>query len=444
MSYISLCSNRWRASKGWEVMGGPVIRVIKKTFFSLRNRNFRLYFIGQLISNTGNWLTNVALILLVLKITGSGFDVGLLTACQFGPILFLSLWAGSIADKVDKRRLLLVTQSLEMLQSIGLAILAFMPHPSLVALYILATFGGIFLAFDNPFRRSFVSEMVPASDIPNAVVLYSTIVNVSRIFGPALAGLLVVTLGFGWGFTLDAASYIAVLIALLMMRTAELHHQTRKQQTKGGIREGLNYIMSMPVLWISFVMLIFIGTLSYNFNVTLPLFVTDTLHSSDGVFTILYSVFSLGAVVCALVVAHRSFIGIRHIIIGAIALGFTMLLLAVVSDVTTAMPVAFLIGMASILYMNATTALAQVEAKHEMHGRVLALQSVFTIGTTIIGGPLSGWLADVMGARSPFIFGGIVCLLAAIFGYWATQRYMPRAIAKNEVLTDSVETPDER
>ncbi len=417
---------------------------LKKTFLSLRNRNFRLFFIGQLISNTGNWLTNVALILLVLKITGSGFAVGLLNACQFGPVFFLSPYAGAIADRLDKRRLLLITQSLEMCQSVGLAILAFLPHPPLIGLYILATVGGILLAFDNPFRRSFVSEMVPANDIPNAVVLYSTIVNISRIFGPALAGLLVVTVGFGWGFTIDAASYIAVLIAILMMRTTELHRRPKKSRSKGEIREGVRYIMSKPVLWISFVMLTFIGMLSYNFNVTLPLFVTRTLHSNDGIFTILYSIFSLGAVVCALVIAHRSLVGMRHIIIGAAALGCTMLLLAAVSDITMAFVVAFLIGMATILYMNSTTALAQVEAKHEMHGRVLSLQSVLIIGTSLIGGPFSGWLADTMGTRSPFVFGGIVCLIAAGFGWWATRKYIPKAIEKNEVLTETLETAEVR
>ncbi|MGI8420194.1 MAG: MFS transporter [Candidatus Levyibacteriota bacterium] len=415
----------------------------RKTFLSLRNRNFRLFFIGQLISNTGNWLTTVALILLVLKITGSGFAVGVLTACQFGPILFLSAWAGAIADRLAKRRLILLTQSLQMIQSIGLAILAFMPHPPLAGLYVLATLGGILLAFDNPFRRAFVSEMVPAKEIPNAVVLFSAVVNVSRIFGPALAGLLVVIVGFGWCFTIDALSYIAVLIGILMMRPSELHRQAHKLPTKGGAGDGIRYILSTPLLWISFVILALIGTLSYNFNVTLPLFVTDTLHSTDVVFTILYSVFSLGAVVCALVVAHRSLVGIRHIIIGATALGFAMILLACVSNVTTAMPVAFFLGMASILYMTSTTALAQVEAKHEMHGRVLAMQTVLVGGTTLIGGPFSGWLADTFGGRAPLLLGGITCLLAAAFGHWATRYYIPRAIEETEVLTGSLETADE-
>jgi MFS family permease len=215
---------------------------MRRTFLALRNRNFRLFFVGQLISNTGNWLTNVALTLLVLKITGSGLGVGILAGFQFGPILLLSAWAGAIADRSDKRRLLLVTQSLEMTQSVGLAAMAFMPRPPLAGLYALAAVGGILLAFDNPLRRSFVSEMVRAEDIPNAVVLYSAIVNLSRLFGPTLAGLLVVTLGYGWCFAIDAASYLAVLVCLLLMRPAELHRRPPEPRSRGAVREGLRYL----------------------------------------------------------------------------------------------------------------------------------------------------------------------------------------------------------
>jgi len=406
-----------------EPAGGGLLRALRSTFLSLRSRNFRLFFIGQLISNTGNWLTNVALTLLVLNTTGSGFAVGMLAACQFGPVLFLSAWAGAIADRVDKRHMLLLTQSLAMLQSIGLAVVAFLPHLSIGGVYALALLGGILLAFDNPLRRSFVTEMVLPEDIPNAVVLYSTIVNVSRIFGPALAGLLVVTVGFGWCFTIDAISYLAVLICLVMMRPAELHREPTNIRSRGDVREGLRYVRSQPTLWISFSMLAAIGMLAYNFNVTLPLFVADVLHRTESVFTVLYSVFSCGAVVCALIVAHRGLVRIRHVLLGAVALGIAMLLFAFVSRVAVAMSLMFLVGMASILYMTSTTAIVQVETKREFHGRVLALQTVLIAGTTLIGGPVLGWLADTLGGRAPIILGGVVCLLSAGFGYGAARRY---------------------
>jgi MFS family permease len=407
-------------------------RTLGQTFLSLRNRNFKLFFIGQSISNIGNWLTNVALLLLAYHLTHSGLAVGLMAACQTGPILFLSAWAGAIADRSDKRRMLMWTQSLEMCESVGLAALAFMLHPPIAGLYALAIFGGILLAFDNPLRRSFVSEMVPPEDIPNAVVLYSLIVNTARMIGPALAGLLVVTLGYGWGFTIDAATYLAVLLCIFMMRPAELHRQPPKPRTKGEIREGLRYVASTPVLWISFVMLIAIGMLSYNFNVTLQLFVSLGLHDDPTFYSFLLAIYAFGAVVSALVVANKALVKMRHIIIGAGALGVTMLLLASAPGFGFAVPAAFLVGAASILYMTATTANIQVEGKKEMHGRIIALQTVVIGGSGLIGGPLSGWLADVTGGRVPIILGGVVCLAATVFGYYANRRYVHRAPAPGD------------
>jgi len=394
----------------------------RSTFSSLRHRNFRLFFVGQSISNSGNWLSNVALTLLVLKLTGTGVGVGWVAACQFGPMLFLSAWGGAVADRTDKRRMLFVTQSLEMAQSIGLAVLAFMPRPPLAGLYILATAGGILLAFDNALRRSFVTEMVPAEDIPNAVVLYSTIVNLSRIVGPALAGLLVVTVGYGWCFTLDAASYVAVLACLVMMRPAELHRQATPPRRKGAIREGLRYVRSVPELWISFAMLAVISMLAFNFSVTLPLFVTKDLGAGEGAFTMLYSVLSFGSVVTALVVAHRNLVAMRDIVRGAALFGVALLLLSVVPGVALAIPAAFLVGAASILYMTSTTAIAQVQGRHDMHGRVLALQMVFVGGSGAVGGPLLGWIADTVGARALMVIGGVVCLGAAGFGAVMTAK----------------------
>ena len=401
----------------------PINTLISQTFLSLRSRNYRLFFIGQTISNSGNWLTRVALILLILKLTRSGFSVGLITACEFGPVLFLSAWAGALADHYDKRRCLLWTQSLEMAQSFALAALAFMPHPPLLGLYGLALVGGIFLAFDNPFRRSLVPELVPDEDLPNAVVLYSTIVNVSRMFGPALAGFLVVTWGYGWAFTLDAISYLAVLVCLILMSPAEIRRQKPKPKQRGEILEGVRYVANRPTLWISFAMFGAVGILATNFSTTLPLFVTDSLHRSDREFTILYSVFSAGAVVSALIVAHRGLVKLRNIIVGAALLGAAMLILALTPSVATATVAVFLVGMASILYLTATTALVQVESERAMHGRVLSFQAVLMGGTRLFGGPLLGWLADKSGGRVPIVVGALACLAAAALGHLAARRY---------------------
>jgi MFS family permease len=401
---------------------------VRTTFLSLRSRNFRLFFIGHFISNTGNWLTNVALTLMVLSLTDNGLAVGILAACQYGPVFFLSAWAGAVADRSDKRRFLFVTQSLELCQSFGLAFLAFLPDPPLAALYALAVAGGTLLAFDNPLRRSFVPEMVRQEDIPNAVVLNSLIINTSRIFGPTLAGLLIVTLGYGWCFAIDGFSYLAVILCLATMRPEELRRRPPKPRSKGEVREGIRYISSIPVLWIPMVMLAAIGILAYNFTVTLPLFVTGALHSKEAVFTLLYATFSIGSVVGALVVANRGLVSVRTIVIGAASLGVCMLVLGSVPEVRGAFPVMLVLGAASILYMTSTTANVQVTARPDMHGRVLAIQSSLMIGGTLIGAPFLGWLADAAGTRAPILLGGCVCLAAAAFGALALRSRAPSAI----------------
>jgi MFS family permease len=415
--------------------------VAPRTFSSLRVRNFRLFFFGQLTSNTGNWLTNVALTLLVLHLTDSGVAVGLLTACQYGPILVLSPFAGAVADRSDKRRLLYLTQSLEMGESVVLAVLAFLPHPPVGALYATAAAGGVLLAFDNPLRRSFVTEMVPPEEVPNAVVLYSTIVNGARIVGPALAGLLVVTVGYGWCFTVDAISYVAVLWALWAMRPEELRRTPPAPRAKGEVREGLRYVGSTPALWIPFVMLGVVGVLGYNFNVTLPLFVTRTLHGGDGAFTLVYAAMSAGGLVGALLVAHRNLVRVRDIVLGSTLLGVAILLLTASWTVALAIPASLLIGGTGILYMTTTTAIVQVRADPQLHGRVLALQTVLLVGTAPLGGPLLGWMADAWGARAPLLLGAASCLVAAGWGAWMASRH--QADAGVAVVVPAAQIDDE-
>jgi MFS family permease len=394
-----------------------------KTFQSLSTHNFRLFFIGQLISNTGNQLTNVALILFVLKLGHSGLAVGALSACQFGPLVALSAWAGAVADRTDKRRALLVTQSLEMAQSVTLAVLAFQPHPPLVLLYALALLGGVLLAFDNPLRRSFVPEMVSKEDLPNAVVLYSTVVALSQVAGPALAGALITTVGFGWCFALDAVTYLAVITCLVMMRERELFRQPPRARTGREVREGLRYVASVPRLWISFAMFALIGVFSFNLRVALPLLVTGPLHGSAVAFTLLTATMSSGAVIGTLVVAHRRLVELRHAVLGALALGCALLLLSFMPSVPAAVPAAFFVGGATMVYFTASTTLAQVDTRRDMHGRVLALQTALIGGTALVGGPIVGRLADLAGGRAPIALGGLVCLAAAGFGELGRRRF---------------------
>ena len=402
---------------------GRARSALGKTFQSLGSHNFRLFFIGQLISNTGNQLTNVALILFVLRLGRSGLAVGALAACQFGPLVLLSAWAGAVADRTDKRRALLVTQGLAMAQSIALAVLAFLPHPSLALMYGLALAGGVLLAFDNPLRRSFVPEMVSGEDLPNAVVLYNMIVALSQVSGPALAGALVASVGFGWCFTLDAATYLAVLTCLFMMREAALFRLPAKARTGREVREGLAYVASVPRLWISFAMFAVIGLFSINLRVALPLFVTRSLHGNELSFAAVYATLSSGAVVGTLIVAQRRLVQVRHVILGALALGCAMLLLSALPSVPTALPAALLVGVATMVYMTASTTIAQVDTRRDMHGRVLALQTALIGATAFLGGPIVGQIGDFFGGRAPIAIGGLVCLVAAGCGELGRRRF---------------------
>ena len=397
--------------------------MFRKTFQALATRNFRLFFIGQLISNTGNQLTNVVLILFVLRLGHSGLAVGALAACQFGPLVLLSAWAGAVADRTDKRRALLVTQTLEMAQSLTLAALAFLPHPSLALLYALALAGGVLLAFDNPLRRSFVPEMVSKDDLPNAVVLYSTVVALSQVSGPALAGALVTSVGFAWCFVLDAATYLAVIACLLVMRQSELFRQPPKPRTGREVREGLAYVASVPRLWISFAMFACIGLFSFNLRVALPLFVTRSLHGAEVAFAVVYATMSSGAVVGTLLVAHRRLVQLRHVVTAALALGGALLLLSIMPSVRAAVPAAFLAGAATVIYMTASTTIAQVDTRRDMHGRVLALQTALIGGTALLGGPLVGQIADLGGGRAPIAVGGLVSLAVAGLGEIGRRRF---------------------
>ena len=393
----------------------------RETFASLQHRNFRLFFTGQLISQVGNWLTLVAQTLLVLELTDSGVALGVLAAAQFGPILVLGPWAGLVADRSDKRRLLLVVQVLAMGQSFLLAALAFSGDPPVGAIYAVAALGGICMAFDNPARRSFVVEMVDPERINNAVSLNSALMTSSRVVGPALAGLLVSTVGYGWAFLGDGLSYVAVIIGLWMMRPSELRVAPAAPRGRGQVREGLRYIRREPDLFVPLAMLALIGTLSYNFQTVFPLFVIRDLDSSEAVFTALFSVVSIGSLIGALVTARRQDIGVRHVGLAAVAFGVAMGAMALAPNVAVAIVLGVALGLASITFIVASTAIVQIRAAPEMRGRVLAIQAMLFLGSTPVGGPIVGWVADQFGARYSLALGAAAALLAGLWGLAAVR-----------------------
>lgn len=395
------------------------------TFRSFEIRNFRLFFGGQLISQVGNWLTLVAQTLLVLKLTNSGYALGALAAAQFGPVLVLGAFAGLMADRSDKRRLLIIVQVLAMLQSFALAGLAFMDHPPLLAIYLVAMVSGIATAFDNPARRSFVVEMVPEEHINNAVSLNSALMTGSRVLGPALAGLLVSTIGFGWCFVLDGVSYVAVIVAFWRMNPADLRQAPVTPKGKGQIREGLRYARSIPELWVPLVMTAVIGTLAFNFQTVLPLFTTRDLDGTDVTFTWLLSVVSIGSLIGALASARRTSIDVRTVSRNAVVFGVGLALLTFAPGQPSAFAIGFVVGLGSILFMTAATAITQLAADPSMRGRVLALQAIVFLGSTPIGGPIVGAIAESFGARYGIALGAIATLAAAGYGFFTVRTGKP-------------------
>ena len=388
----------------------------RSTFSSLSQRNFRLFFLGQGVSQIGNWMTLVTQTLLVLSLTDSGVALGLLAAAQFGPVLLLGPWAGLIADRSDKRRLLLLVQSVSMVQSLALAALAFSGEPPVWAVYALASVGGVTVAFDNPARRSMVVEMVDEDQVPNAVALNTTMMTSSRIVGPALGGLLVATAGFGAAFLVDGISYVAVLASLVMIRSADLRRANPAKRGRGQVREGLRYIRSEPNLFVPMVMMGVVGMLAFNFSTVLPLFAVRDLGGTEATYTYLFSILSVGALAGSLMAARRKVVTVTTVGRTAVAFGISMFALALTPGLATATIVSVFLGASSVGFLTASTAIVQLRSVPEMRGRVLAIQAMLFLGSTPIGGPLIGWLSEELGASAGMLVGAAGTLLAGAWG----------------------------
>lgn len=392
-------------------------------FRSLATRNFRLFFGGQLVSAIGNWLTTIAATLFVLHLTDSGLAIGVLAACQFGPLLVFGLWAGAMVDRLDKRKLLLVTQVIAAAQSAAYAVLAFAGSPPLGAIYAVALIGGFVVAIDTTARRAFVVELVDEEHVANAVSLNSAMMTSSRVFGPVIAGVLITTVGYAWCFTLDALSYIGPMIALLAMRTSEIRRAPVVARAKGQIRDAFRYVGGLPQLWLPIVLTAVISTFTLNFQVVMPLLVTRTFDGTDTAFTFLFSVLSVGSVLGALWMARHTTLRLAQTVHAATLLGVATVLLALAPDLALAFPIALLMGLGMTAFITSSTGNLQLTADAEKRGRVLALQSVVLIGSTPIGGPIIGAVVQAWGARVGLMVGGVTCLGATAFGYWFIHRH---------------------
>jgi len=392
------------------------------TFSSLKIWNYRLYFTGQAISLCGTWMQTIAQSWLVLKITGSGTALGLVTALQHLPILLLGPLGGVIADRFPKRKILFVTQSTFGLLALILGILVATDTVQLWMVNVLAFMFGLVNAIDNPTRQIFVIEMVKKEQLGNAVALNSTQVNVARIVGPAIAGVLIATVGLAWCFAINSISYIAVLIALFIMRMDDLHPIVPVPRAKGQLREGFRYVASNPLLRDTLIMMAIIGTLSYEFNVILPLFARFTFHGDARTYAALTSAMGLGSVIASLFTANRKKRSPEMLVRAALLFGMSMLLVAIAPNFTVALIAMVLVGAFSINVVTLGNVMLQLESTPEMRGRVMALWTVAFLGSTPIGGPIIGWIGEYAGPRWGLAVGGFAALFAAGFGRIRSRR----------------------
>ena len=396
---------------------------LRRTFRSLSNRNYRLFIIGQVISLSGTWMQSVAQAWLVLRLTGSGTALGLVIALQFLPVLLFGPFGGVVADRFPKRRLLLVTQTVAMTQALVLGTLVITGAVELWMVYAMAAVFGLVTAIDNPSRQTFVLEMVGSANLTNAITLNSVVVNAARVVGPAFAGVLIAVVGIGICFVLNAATYLAVIGALLLMRTGELNPAPTQERAKGQLREGFAYVRRTPELLIPLLMMAIIGTLSYEFQVILPLVAERTFGGGAGTYGTMTSAMGVGAVVGGLATAGRvGAPGDAALVRAAALFGVVILLAAMAPFLWLEVAVLVLVGAASINVLATGNTTLQLRAAPELRGRVMALWAVAFLGTTPVGGPIIGYIGEHAGPRVGLAVGGSAALVASLVGWWFLVR----------------------
>jgi MFS family permease len=419
---------------------------VRDVFRSLKTRNYRLYFSGQVISLMGTWMQILANSWLVLELTHSGFAVGLASAMQFGPMLIGGVWGGLIADRFPKRRTLMLTQFLFLVQSATLAALCLTQVVSVPMVYALVFFYGIVQVADIPARQAFVSEMVRTDDVMNAVGLNSAIFNGARMIGPAVAGFVIKyasqskLTAIGICFLVNAATYIAVLIALYLMRERDLFkHASDRPEGPGQIRAGLAYVRRAPVLLTTLLLMTVVGTLALNFQIVMPLYARFTFDGDSATYGLMSVAQAGGALVGAMFAATRRIPSMRLLVGSGLAFGVSMMATASAPTLATAYIALPLMGLAAMLFISTTNTMLQITAAPEMRGRVLALWSLVFLGSTPIGGPLVGWISEALSPRWALGVGGLATIAAiAVFGpFLLKMRVEPHEITTDDEAAET-------
>lgn len=406
----------------------PVGLKVHRTFHALgHSRNFRLFFLGQIVSVSGTWMQMVAAAWLVLRLAGSGIALGIDTALAFGPILLLGAWGGSLADRHDKRTILLITQVCFGLLALALWAIVALDVVELWMVYALSFGQGVVQAIDNPTRQSFFSEMVDEEDLPNAVSLNGAVMTGTRIVGPALAGLLIAGVGMAWCFLINGVSYLAVIAGLLMMRTADLR-PNRAARERGAIREGMRYIWRTDGLRRPLILMSVLYLFSFNHSVLIPLFAERTFGGDAGTLGLLFSVTGGGSLVAALYMASKTAPSEHRLAVAAVIAGVATVLFALSPTLGIAIAMSPLLGAASIMFFITANSTLQLTARPEMRGRVMALYGMVFLGSTPFGAPIAGWVGEHLGARVGLAGGGVIALATGIVGLWVIRRRVARTV----------------
>ena len=397
---------------------------------SLRHRNYCLFFFGQLVSVMGTWMQTVAQSFLVLDLTHSGTDLGLVTAVRFVPILVFGPAGGLFADRRNKRRILYVTQTLSGVLAGIFAILTGTHVIQMWSIYLLALALGFVNVFDNPARQTLISEMVPPEDLPNAVTLNSVSMNLARVFGAAVGGVLAAVLGLALCFACNAISFAAVLASLAAMNAALMYPAKPVKKKPGQIRAGLRYVRETPELLIPLLMIALVGTLAWEFQVTLPLMASKVFGGGAASYGVMASVMGVGAVGGGLISAARSRPRARSLCLAAIGWGIAITAAAVAPTLPLELAALVFVGYGSITFNSYAKTALQLASDPTMRGRVMALWFLAWQGSTPIGGPLVGWIAQEAGARWSLVVGGVPTLICGLLALPALASIDRKAAAR--------------
>jgi MFS family permease len=405
------------------------------TFASLAIPNYRRYISGQSVSLIGTWMQMAAQSWLVLTITHSATTLGLIVALQTLPVLLLGPYGGVIADRVDKRRLMVILQIAMGVQALVLGVLTVTGAVRLWQIGVLAALLGLNNAFENPARQSFMLEMVGPESLRNAVSLNSVLVNVARVIGPAVAGILIATVGEGVCFLVNAASFVAVVASLVTLDRSAIHPSPPSGREPGQLREGLRYVKRTPELGVPLLMMALAGALAYEFQVTLPVMARQGLHVGAAGYGFMTASMGVGAVVGGLFVATKGRTGLPTLVLAASAFGVVLLFSAVAPNLPIELVALAFAGGASISFMSTGNSTLQLGAAPNMRGRVMSLWFVAFQGSTPIGGPIVGWVMAQAGARAGLGLGGVTCLLVALLGLIALRRLTPGSLRSRFAAT---------